>query len=221
MRVLLVALIFVAGVILAYFLTNSSNNEKPLKVYNPIDVESEMVDKDLIRKGFGHRIQAFSFIDQTGRPYGSEDLNGKIYVAEYFFTTCGTICPKMNAQMQRVQEAFKGNDQFKIVSFTVDPETDSVAQMKNYAEGHLADPKQWHFLTGDKTDLYKLARRSFFVLKPAEALNQGDVGSDFIHTNYFVLVDTKKRIRGYYDGTNSQEVDQLIEDIKQLFTEGK
>lgn len=220
MRVLIVALIFVAGVIIAYFLTKPSD-EKPLKVYNPIDVQSEMVDKDLSRKGFGHTIQEFSFTDQTGKSYGSKDLKGKIYVAEYFFTTCGTICPVMNAEMQRVQEAYKGNDKFKILSFTVDPETDSVAQMKIYADGHGANPKQWHFLTGDKKDLYKLARRSFFVLKPAEAQNQGDVGSDFIHTNYFVLVDTQKRIRGYYDGTDSREVDKLIKDIQKLLEENQ
>jgi protein SCO1/2 len=178
-----------------------------------------MVDKDLSRKGFGHTIQEFSFTDQSGKSYGSKDLKGKIYVAEYFFTTCGTICPVMNAEMQRVQQAFRGNDSFRILSFTVDPETDSVAQMKLYADGHGADPKQWHFLTGDKKDLYRLARRSFFVLKPAEAANQGDVGSDFIHTNYFVLVDTKKRIRGYYDGTDSKEVDKLIKDIQKLLEE--
>lgn len=218
MRVLIVALIFVAGVIVAYFMTKPSD-DKPLKIYNPIDVESEMVDKDLARKGFGHRIQEFSFLDQSGHAYGSEDLTGKMYVAEYFFTTCGTICPIMNSEMQRVQAAFKGNDNFKILSFTVDPETDSVAQMKAYAEGHGADPKQWHFLTGAKKDLYKLARRSFFILKPAEAKNQGDVGSDFIHTNYFVLVDTQKRIRGYYDGTNAKEVDKLIQDIQKLLNE--
>ncbi|WP_294670738.1 SCO family protein [uncultured Fluviicola sp.] len=219
MRVLIVALIFVVGVIIAYFLTRPG--EKPLKIYNPVDVESEMVDKDLVRKGFGHRIQEFSFTDQSGKSYGSKDLEDKIYVAEYFFTTCGTICPVMNAEMQRVQAAFKGNNQFKILSFTVDPETDSVAQMKNYADAHGADPTQWHFLTGDKKDLYKLARRSFFVLKPAEAQNQGDVGSDFIHTNYFVLVDTQKRIRGYYDGTNPKEVDTLIKDIQKLLEEDK
>ena len=218
MRVLIVALIFIVGVTIAYFLTKPSE-DKPLKIYNPIDVEPEMVDQDLIRKGFGHTIQEFSFTDQSGEAYGSKDLKGKIYVAEYFFTTCGTICPKMNAEMQRVQQAFKGNDSFKILSFTVDPETDSVAQMKLYADGHGADPKQWHFLTGDKKDLYQLARRSFFVLKPAEASNQGDVGSDFIHTNYFVLVDTKKRIRGYYDGTSPKEVDKLIGDIKKLLEE--
>ncbi|WP_343635134.1 SCO family protein [Fluviicola sp.] len=217
MRVFIVALIFVAGVIVAYFFTRPG--EKPLKIYNPIDVESEMVDKDLARKGYGHRIQEFSFLDQTGQSYGSKDLKGKIYVAEYFFTTCGTICPIMNSEMRRVQAAFKGNDNFKILSFTVDPETDSVAQMKTYAEGHGADPNQWHFLTGEKKDLYKLARRSFFVLKPAEAQNQGDVGSDFIHTNYFVLVDTQKRIRGYYDGTDSKEVDKLIKDIQKLLNE--
>lgn len=219
MRVLIVALIFVVGVIVAYFLTRPG--EKPLKVYNPVDVESEMVDKDLSRKGFGHRIQEFSFTDQSGKSYGSKDLENKIYVAEYFFTTCGTICPVMNAEMQRVQAAFKGNNQFKILSFTVDPETDSVAQMKNYADAHGADPVQWHFLTGEKKDLYRLARRSFFVLKPAEAQNQGDVGSDFIHTNYFVLVDTQKRIRGYYDGTNPKEVDTLIKDIQKLLEEDK
>ena len=218
MRVLIVALIFIVGVTIAYFLTKPSE-DKPLKIYNPIDVEPEMVDQDLIRKGFGHTIQEFSFTDQSGEAYGSKDLKGKIYVAEYFFTTCGTICPKMNAEMQRVQQAFKGNDSFKILSFTVDPETDSVAQMKLYADGHGADPKQWHFLTGDKKDLYQLARRSFFVLKPAEAANQGDVGSDFIHTHYFVLVDTKKRIRGYYDGTSPKEVDKLIGDIKKLLEE--
>lgn len=219
MRVLIIALIFITGVVIAYFLTKPG--EKPLKIYNPVDVESEMVDNDLKRKGFGHTIQPFSFTDQSGKPYGSTDLKGKIYVAEYFFTTCGTICPVMNAEMRRVQAAYRGNDQFKILSFTVDPETDSVAQMKTYAEGHGADPEQWHFLTGEKKDLYKLARRSFFVLKPAEAQNQGDVGSDFIHTNYFVLVDTQKRIRGYYDGTDSREVDKLIKDISKLLAEKK
>lgn len=217
MRILLVALIFVGGIIIAYFLTKPG--EKPLKIYNPIDVEYEMVEEDLARKGYGHKIQEFSFTDQSGKSYGSKELKNKIYVAEYFFTTCGTICPVMNAEMQRVQAAYKGNDRFKIVSFTVDPETDTVAQMKIYAEGHGADPKQWHFLTGEKKELYKLARRSFFVLKPAEAANQGDVGSDFIHTNYFVLVDTQKRIRGYYDGTNSKEVDKLIRDIQRLMEE--
>ncbi len=121
--------------------------------------------------------------------------------------------------MKRVQLAFKDNPNFKILSFTVDPEVDSVEQLKRYANSLNAVKNQWHFLTGKKEDLYGLARKSFFVLKPAEAANQGDVGSDFIHTNNFVLVDQKKRIRGYYDGTSQKEVTQLIRDINQLIEE--
>jgi protein SCO1/2 len=218
MRIILVVLIFIIGVVSAYFITKPSE-EKPIKIYNPIDVQPEMVEKDLMRKGFGHTIATFSFTDQTGKPFGSKNLKGKIYVAEYFFTTCGTICPRMNAQMQRVHEAFKNNTRFNIVSLTVDPETDTVAQLARYAQEHKADARQWHFLTGKKEDLYRLARRSFFLLKPAEVKNQGDIGSDFIHTNNFVLIDQHQQIRGYYDGTNPKEVDHLIQDIQQLLNE--
>jgi protein SCO1/2 len=125
----------------------------------------------------------------------------------------------MNKQMQRVQQAYKGDKRIKILSFTVDPDTDTVEQMKRYAAQHGADDQQWHFLTGKKADLYALARKSFFVLKPAEAENQGDVGSDFIHTNNFVLVDQRMRIRGYYDGTSTEEVDKLIRDMQRLLDE--
>lgn len=125
----------------------------------------------------------------------------------------------MNSQMQRVHKAYKDNANVKILSFTVDPKNDTVAQMKRYADLHHAEPEQWHFLTGSKEDLYSLARKSFFVLKPAEAENQGDVGSDFIHTNNFVLVDRDMRIRGYYDGTSQKEVDELIKDIDLLLKE--
>jgi protein SCO1/2 len=118
--------------------------------------------------------------------------------------------------MQRVQKAIKGNGNVKILSFTVDPAVDNVAQMKRYATSHNYVKGQWHFLTGKKEDLYGLARKSFFVLKPAEAQNLGDAGSDFIHTNNFVLVDGQGRIRGYYDGTNPKEVTTLIADIKRL-----
>ena len=121
--------------------------------------------------------------------------------------------------MQRVQLAYKGNSDFNILSFTVNPEVDLVPQMKMYAASHGAVKNQWHFLTGDKKDLYSLARKSFFVLKPAEAQNLGDAKSDFIHTNNFVLVDPQLRIRGYYDGTAPQEVADLIRDIDLLLQE--
>jgi protein SCO1/2 len=143
-------------------------------------------------------------------------MKGKIAVVEYFFTTCKSICPIMNRQMQRVDASFKNDQDVRIFSFTVDPETDDVEQMKKYATSHQANPGKWHFLTGKKADLYALARKSFFVLKPAEAQNLGDAGSDFIHTNNFVLVDKQLRIRGYYDGTSEKEVNQLISDIKRL-----
>lgn len=213
-RIIILVVIFVVGVTISYFLMLPK--EKSLKIYNPTDVNPELVDSMQQGKGIGHTIQAFSFTDQLGKAFGSKDLVGKIYVTEYFFTTCGTICPKMNAQMQRVQAAYSDDLGVQIVSITVDPETDTVAQLKTYADGHKANHKQWHFLTGKKEDLYRLARQSFFVLKPAEVQNQGDVGSDFIHTNYFVLVDKLGRIRGYYDGTDGQEVDRLIREISML-----
>ncbi len=214
-RFLFLGILFITCIFIAYFFILAPE-DKPLPVINPVDVESEMVDSSISRIGYGHKIGNFSFLDQNGKAFGSEQLEGKIYVAEYFFTTCGTICPIMNAQMTRVQEAFNSNLNVQIISLTVDPEIDTVEQMKRYAEMHNANDKQWHFLTGKKEDLYKLARTSFFVLKPAEVENQGDAGSDFIHTNNFVLVDKDKQIRGYYDGTSEKEVDQLILDIEKL-----
>lgn len=193
--------------------------KKSLPILNPIDVSEEMVDSGLIRKGIGHTIGRFNFLNQDGKNITEKEVKGKVFVAEYFFTTCGTICPTMNLQMQRVQKTYLGNPSVKILSFTVNPEIDTVEQMKRYAEEHGAKKGQWHFLTGEKTKLYSLARKSFFVLKPSEAQNLGDAGSDFIHTNNFVLIDRKMRIRGYYDGTSKKEVSQLIEDIKLLLEE--
>ena len=219
MRVLLTLLIALAAIIVGYFMLTPKPKHRELEVINPIDVEAEMVDSSLLRIGFGHRIGNFSFLNQYGEKVTLAAVKNQVFVAEYFFTTCGTICPKMNVQMQRVQKAFAQNPDVKILSFTVDPETDSVAQMKMYADGHGAIRGKWHFLTGARQDLYALARKSFFVLKPAEAQNLGDAGSDFIHTNNFVLVDQQLRIRGYYDGTSVAEVDKLIGDIAILLAE--
>jgi protein SCO1/2 len=217
-RILFLIVFFVLGVAATYFMINPSK-EKALPVINPSDVNEEMVDPELLRIGYGHTIGSFSFTNQDGKTITQEAVKNKVFVAEYFFTTCGTICPKMNEQMQRVHAAFNNEKEFRILSFTVDPEVDSVEQLKRYADAHGADSKQWFFLTGTQEKLYDLARKSFFVLKPAEAENQGDVGSDFIHTNNFVLVDKQMRIRGYYDGTLSKEVDQLILDIQKLLDE--
>ena len=215
---LFLILFSVGGVLFTYFMINPEK-VKTLPVINPIDVNDEMVDPELLRIGYGHKIGTFRFTDQENRRITEKDVQGKVFVAEYFFTNCKTICPVMNNQMQRLHEAYKDNSNVKILSFTVDPDNDTVAQMKRYADDHGADPKQWHFLTGKKEALYTLARKSFFVLKPAEAENQGDVGSDFIHTNNFVLIDREMRIRGYYDGTSQKEVDELIDDIALLLKE--
>ncbi len=214
-RIGFLALLFAVCVSLGYYIMI----QKPatvLPVINPIDVQEEMVDPELLRVGQGHKVGKFSFQNQDNQTITESDVKGKIYVAEYFFTTCKSICPIMNKQMQRIQKAIKGNSNVKILSFTVDPDVDKVTQMKQYATSHNYVKGQWHFLTGKKEDLYSLARKSFFVLKPAEAQNLGDAGSDFIHTNNFVLVDGQGRIRGYYDGTNPKEVTTLIADIKRL-----
>ena len=218
-RIVIVLLVALVGIIVGYRILDHSEEPSSPEVINPSDVEPEMVDSILRNKGYGHRIDKFQFQDQLGKQFGSSDLEGKIYVAEYFFTTCSTICPRMNTQMKRIQQEFATNDQVHLVSLTVDPETDDVEQMKRYAASMGAKTNKWHFLTGPKEDLYRLARTSFFVLKPADVANAGDAGSDFIHTNNFVLVDAQKRIRGYYDGTSAKEVNGLMEDINTLLKE--
>jgi protein SCO1/2 len=214
-RIFFLGLLLLVCIPIAYHFT-SSKKENPLPIINPIDVNEEMVDPEMLRLGIGHHIGVFSFQNQDAQLISTKDMKGKISVVEYFFTTCKSICPVMNMQMKRVDAAFKNENDLRIFSFTVDPETDDVAQMKKYATSHQATSGKWHFLTGKKEDLYALARKSFFVLKPAEAQNLGDAGSDFIHTNNFVLVDRQLRIRGYYDGTSEKEVNQLISDIKRL-----
>lgn len=218
-RILFLGLLFMILVPIGYYFLSGADRQETLPVINPIDVQEEMVDPEMLRIGRGHRIGAFRFQNQDGVYVTDAAMKGKVSVVEYFFTTCKSICPIMNSQMQRVQRKFANNKNVGIFSFTVDPQTDTVAQMKRYAVAHHAKSGQWHLLTGEKADLYALARKSFFVLKPAEAQNLGDAGSDFIHTNNFVLVDPQLRIRGYYDGTNAREVGDLIRDIDLLLQE--
>jgi protein SCO1/2 len=142
-------------------------------------------------------------------------VKGRIVVADFFFTTCPTICPKMSVQMARVQEAFKDEDRLLLLSHSVTPELDSVPVLAEYAERHGADPARWRFLTGDRKQIYDLARKSYFAV-----LDEGDGGpDDFVHTENFVLVDGKGRLRGFYDGTSPKDVDRLIADIPKLLAE--
>lgn len=219
LRVIALIVIVLVGISVAYYFTSTAADQPNLPVIQPTDLKKELVDPSLLQKGIGHRIGNFSFQNQHGEIVTLDSVKGRVFVAEYFFTTCGTICPKMTEQMTRVQAAFRGNEKVKILSFTVNPAYDTVEIMNAYAKKYDALPGQWHFLTGTKEDLYQLARTSFFVLKPAEAANLGDVGSDFIHTNNFVLVDQQLRIRGYYDGTDPESVSQLIEAMEWLIEE--
>jgi len=159
-----------------------------------------------------HAVPSFRFINQNGDTTGSELLKDKIFVADFFFTRCLGICPKMTSEMKRVQDVFAGNENLKLVSFTVDPERDSAEVLAGYMEQYGADTAMWTMYTGDKKELYELARSGFYITAV-----EGDGGEeDFIHSEKLALVDAEKRIRGYYDGTNPQSVDQLIGDIGKL-----
>lgn len=162
----------------------------------------------------GHTVQGFSFTDQEGNRITQESVKGKIYVSEYFFTTCTNICPVMNKNMEKVYAVYKDKPNFLILSHTSDPDYDSIPVLKAYAEKHGADPKNWHFLTGDKRQLYKLARESYLV---DDGTFTGE--DDFIHTQWFALVDGEGRIRGLYEGTKVKDVDKLIADIDRLMHE--
>lgn len=176
-------------------------------------------EKELAANGVDtvyHTIAPFSFINQDGKTITDKDYDGKIYVVDYFFTTCKTICPKMTSELLRVQQKFTyTNGLVQILSHTVDPENDSVPVLKAYSEMVHADTKMWNFVTGDKKKLYEMARQSYLV----NAL-EGDGGpDDFVHSELFILVDKEKHIRGIYDGTDIKAVSNLIDDIKVLMAE--
>jgi len=195
---------------------NRSENNR-LKVYSPFDVNPALVDSSIQGQKKDHSIAEFSFLDQLGNTRTKKDVTGKIFVADFFFTTCGGICPKMTTQLQRVQAEFIADPQFLILSHTVNPKIDSVAVMFKYAERFEANHEKWWFLTGSKEDLYTMARKSYLVVpdKADPNFTHGDE-SDFIHTENFVLIDPDGRIRGMYDGTNEAEVSELIRDVYDL-----
>lgn len=202
-------LVFICGVAIAYHMIT---DQKKLPIYNPADLNPDLVDESLRSQRSKHRIAAFDLINQDGERFTEAGTEGKIYVADFFFTTCPSICPKMTKQMHRVQEEYGTHQDFMILSYSVQPEVDSPSVLMNYAQLNDAQPGTWQFLTGDKKQIYDLARKSYFA-----ATTEGDGGvNDFIHTENFVLVDKEKRIRGMYDGTSTEEVDQLIEDIEIL-----
>ncbi len=209
--------IFGIGVMLAYQkLKPTVKQRERLPIYNPVDVNPALVDPEVQNVFKDHRVGDFRLIDQTGDTVTPADFEGKIYVTEFFFTTCGTICPKMNRQMLRVYQEFEDNPDVMILSHTVTPEIDSAAVLKAYAEKlGVTRHDKWKFVTGDRKQIYTLARKVYFA-----ATTEGDGSiTDFVHTENFVLVDKEKRLRGFYDGTSKEDVDRLIDDIYTLLSE--
>ncbi len=163
------------------------------------------------------KIPEYQFINQDSLTVDNSFTDGKIWVAHYFFTTCPTICPAMISGISDVQEQFKNTSKLRIVSFTVDPETDTPEVLKNYAENRGIDTRQWQLATGDKKLLYRFARKGLFI----EATDGDGGANDFIHSEKLVLIDSNNRIRGYYDGTESSDIKLLINDIQRLLEEKK
>ena len=161
-----------------------------------------------------HTIGPFQFVDQDSAIITNENLDGKIYVADFFFTSCRTICPIMKTQMLRAYEATREMNDVLLVSHTIDPEYDTVALLRDYAERLGVKSDRWHFLTGQKDSIYKVAQTSYF----ATAMEDKTEPDGFIHSGAFLLVDKKGRIRGKYDGTKEMDVNRLIADIKRLRT---
>ena len=162
-------------------------------------------------------VKPFSFERQDGRQISEKNVAGKVYAAEFFFTTCEGICPKMNRNMKKVFDEFKNENDFLILSHTVDPETDNIARLKTYADSLGADIKSWWFLTGSKDSLYKTARESYILDDPKN--NATNIDEQFIHTQFFALVDRNGQVRGIYDGLKKDEIEKLITDIKDLLKE--
>ena len=167
----------------------------------------------------GHKVDTFTFYNQDGKLVTEKDVAGKVYVVEYFFTTCKGICPKMNENMTKVYQAYRGNPDVLILSHSVDPKSDTVGAMKAYADRFNADAKQWMFLTGTKQRLYDMAFDSYLI-SAVDSTRPASVEEAFIHDNHFVLVDRNGRLRGrFYDGLKPTEIDTLITDIHVLLDE--
>ncbi|MBL4625034.1 MAG: SCO family protein [Flavobacteriales bacterium] len=186
------------------FLAQGVHKHKPL----PYIGEYDIVNSDTIQ----HTIADYSFTNQYGETITQDSLKGNIVVVDFFFTTCGSICPEMSNQMMVVQERFREMDDIKILSHTVNPEYDSIDILKAYAEEYGAIKNKWHFVTGEKEALYKMGVNSYLIPTQEDVLAPGG----FLHSEMFVLIDKEQHIRGFFDGTNSNEVNDLINAIKFL-----
>ena len=187
----------------------SSNIDLP--IIGPSDFKNELVDNK-VNKEQSHFVSDFELINQNGDTITNKDYEDKIYVVDFFFTRCGSICPIMTNNMKKIQDKFLENDNLMLLSISVTPNIDNVATLKKYAKSKGVINSKWNITTGNKKHIYELARKSYFAV-----LKKGDGGlQDFIHTPNFILIDKKKQIRGIYDGTDDTEIKRVIKDIKTL-----
>ena len=208
-RLLIFGVILLLGMLLVYPMLK---RDPQLKIYKPSDVNPKLVDESVRNFELEHSVADFELLSQNGDTIGLGSVEGKIYVADFFFTTCGNICPKMTTQMKILHDYYLDNDDIMFLSHTVYPEEDSVRVLKAYADEYQIDSKKWLLLTGDKQTIYDLARKSYFAV-----LTEGDGGErDFIHTENFMLMDKSQRIRGYYDGTLPEDMERLKKDVEIL-----
>lgn len=200
------------SVVIIFLMYNALKPENRLPIYQPSMVNTALVDSSLHRQKQQHTISDFKLVNQNGDSITQQNYEDKIYVADFFFTTCLTICPIMTKNMAGLQENILDMDDVLLLSHSVTPKIDSVPRLKEYAiEKGVIDSK-WNLVTGDKKQIYELARKSYLAVK-----TDGDGGPfDMVHTENFILIDKEKRIRGYYDGTNEEDVEKLLKDIRIL-----
>lgn len=204
--------LFFLSVIIMYLFYNALQPKKTLVVYQPSMVNPELVDSTLQHVKKYHTIADFSLTNQNGQQITQDNYKNKIYVADFFFTTCPTICPIMTKNMADIQGRIMDDNEVLLLSHSVTPEIDSVAQLKKYALEKGVDDRKWNLVTGDKKQIYQLARKSYLAVT-----NDGDGGPyDMIHTENFILVDKERRIRGFYDGTKQEDIEKLMKDIDVL-----
>jgi len=188
------------------------NKKQPLPIYQPAMVSNALVDSTIQHKSKYHKIADFNLLNQNGETVTQNTYADKIYVADFFFTTCQTICPIMTDHMYQIQNEIIDDDEVMLLSHTVTPRIDSVAQLKRYAEKKGVIDRKWNLVTGDKKHIYELARKSYLAVKTQ---GLGDI-YDMIHTENFMLIDKKRQIRGFYDGTKAEDIERLLDDIETL-----
>lgn len=207
----IVQITFTFGLLLALLSCTQSSN-RTLPIYNPSDLNPELVDISLRNQTENHTVAPFSLVNQNGKTITQDDYKDKIYVTDFFFTRCPGICLSMTNNMVKLQDEFINNDEVMLLSLSVTPVIDSISVLRQYATDKGVIDSKWNLATGDKKHIYELARKSYFAV-----VDKGDGGlQDFIHTPNFVLVDKEKQIRGIYDGTVDEEIKRLVNDIRIL-----